>query len=323
MTTVRNHALLTGVFVLGAIVLFIAGVLLLGTGDLFNRQLPAVVYFQGSVRGLYIGAPVTFRGVKVGEVDDIDIDVDPGTLSTRIPVSLSINGDAIRLGGENGQPVENLPGLVKRGLRARLVLQSFVTGQTSIDLDFRPNTPLKLAGNGRNKVPEIPGASDRLDALVEQLSTLPLSDVVSQLQQTMTTLDATIRTSQQAIRETSTQLTRTAKQAEDTLRIGAQALQTVQRQSGSALASIERLSDTSREMLLKTQPELVSTLQGTRAAARSAQEAMHNLAELSAPGAPVRADLESAMEDMSRAARSLRSFADELERQPNAIVFGK
>lgn len=323
MTSPRKNALLTGLFVLGALALIVAGILTLGRNDIFDRQLRAVVYFQGSVRGLYVGAPVTFRGVKVGEVDGIDIDVDPNTLATRIPVSLSIAADAIRLGGERGRPITNLPDLVERGLRARLVLQSFVTGQTSIDLDFRPNSPLRLSGGGRSKWPEIPGASDRLDALVEQLSSLPLSEVVKQLRQTIASLDLTIRTSQKAIEDTSSQLNKTAKQAEDTLRIGAEALQSVQKQSGSALASIERLSDTSRDMLLKTQPELVRTLQGTREAAQSAQEAMHNLSELTAPGAPVRSDVESAVRELSQAARSLRDFSDQLERQPNAIIFGK
>ncbi|MFT3859032.1 MAG: MlaD family protein [Aquabacterium sp.] len=318
-----RHALMTGLFVLGAIVLIVAAVLSLGRGDLFNRQLRAVVYFQGSVRGLYVGAPVTFRGVKVGEVDGIDIDVDPASLSTRIPVSLSIVADAIRLGGEHGRPITDLPLLVKRGLRARLVLQSFVTGQTSIDLDFRPNTPLKLVGQGRSKVPEIPGASDRLDALVEQLSTLPLSEVVKQLRQTMASLDLTIRASQKAIEDTSVQLNRTARQAEDTLRIGAGVLQNLETQTQTTLASISKLSDTSRALLQSTQPELVRTLQGTRDAAQSAQEALHNLAELSAPGAPMRADVEASVRELSQAARSLRQFADELERRPNAIVFGK
>jgi paraquat-inducible protein B len=319
----KKNAMLTGLFVLGALVVIVAGVMMLGRGDLFDRQLRAVVFFQGSVRGLYVGAPVTFRGVKVGEVDGIDIDVDPATLATRIPVSLSIGAEAIRLGGSSGQPITNLPDLVRRGLRARLVLQSFVTGQTSIDLDFRPNTPLKLVGKGQGKVPEIPGASDRLDALVEQLSTLPLSEVVKQLRQTMSSLDLTVRASQTAIEQTSLQLNRTAKQAEDTLRIGANTLESLQKQSSITLASISRLSDTSRDLLMQTQPELLRTLQGTRDAAQSAREAMHNLSELSAPGAPMRADVESSMRELSQAARSLRQFADQLERQPNAIVFGK
>ena len=319
----RKNALLTGLFVLGALVLIVAGILTLGRNDLFDRQLRAVVYFEGSVRGLYVGAPVTFRGVKVGEVDGIDIDVDPHTLTTRIPVSLSIAADAIRLGGEKGRPITDLPDLVERGLRARLILQSFVTGQTSIDLDFRPNSPLRLFGGGRSKWPEIPGASDRLDALVEQLSTLPLSEVVKQLRQTISSLDLTIQTSQKAIQDTSVQLNRTAKQAEDTLRIGADVLQSLQKQSNTTLASIERLSDTSRDLLMRTQPELVRTLESTRDAAQSAKDAMHNVSELTAPGAPVRSDVEASLRELSQAARSLRVFADQLERDPNALIFGK
>jgi paraquat-inducible protein B len=64
-------------------------------------------------------------------------------------------------------------------------------------------------------------------------------------------------------------------------------------------------------------------LQGTREAAQAAQVAMANLADLSAPGAPLRADVELAVRDLSQAARSLRAFSEQLERQPNALLFGQ
>lgn len=318
----KRHALLTGVFVAGAIVLVVATVLLLGTGGLFGQSLRAVVYFEGSVRGLYIGAPVTFRGVKVGEVDDIDIDVDPATLATRIPVGLTIRAGSIRIGGQEGKRLNSIPDLVQRGLRARLVLQSVVTGQTGIDLDLKPGTPARLLSRGRSRVPEIPAARDRLDALLEQLTTLPLNDLLGDVRRTMATLNDALRTTQAGVDRASQQLVRTAEQAERTLAVGSGALETVQQQTRSTLAAVETLSRTSEQVLKQTAPDLQQSLRSAREAADAARVAMGQVAELSAPGAPVRADLEGAMRDLALSARNLRTLSERLERKPNALIFG-
>ncbi len=318
----KKTPLIIGTFVLVAMALIVAGVIALGGKGLFTKQLKAVVYFDGNVRGLYVGAPVTFRGVKIGDVESIGIEVEPATLATRIPVGLSLGTGTLRMGGPDGKRLSNVPDLVQRGLRAKLILQSVVTGQTAIDLDFKPQTPLHLLGNRHNKTPEIPAIHDKLDALLEQLSSLPLSDLVNDVRRTLDSLDKTLKTTQLAVSSASQQLHETSAQANRTLTVGTQALQALQAQSATTLASIERLSDTSREVVLRTQPELVRTLQGTREAAQAAQVAMANLADLSAPGAPLRADVELAVRDLSQAARSLRAFSEQLERQPNALLFG-
>jgi len=272
------------------------------------------------VRGLYVGAPVSFRGVKIGDVETIGIEVEATTLAARIPVGLSLGTGTLRMGGPEGERMSNVPDLVRRGLRARLILQSVVTGQAAIDLDFKPLTPLHLMDGGRGAKPEIPAMHDKLDALLEQLSNLPLGDLVHDTRRTLDSLDKTLQATQLAVSGASAQLQATGVQASKTLALGAQALQALQAQSATTLSAIQRLADASREVVTQTQPELTRTLQGTQAAAQAAQAA--NLADVSAPGAPLRADLELAMRDISQAARSLRAFADQLARQPNALLFG-
>jgi len=308
--------------VLAALALIVVGLITVGGGDLFAKRLKAVVYFQGSVRGLYVGAPVTFRGVKIGEVQSIGIEVDPKSLVARIPVRMTLGTDTLKMGGADGQKLSNLPDLVQRGLRAKLIMQSVVTGQTGIDLDFKPDTPLTLLAP-RGGVPEIPAMRDRLDALLDQVSELPLADLVQDLRRTMNTLDTTLKTTQETVAASGKEIGAAAAQARQTLVVGAKALQDVQVQAKTTLASIQQLSDSSRAVVVAAQPDLLNTLQSTREAAQAAQQAMGNLAELSAAGSPLRADAELAVRDMSLAARSLRSFADQLERQPNTILFGK
>lgn len=326
----KRNAFLVGFFLLLALALVIAGALTLNQSGLFTKRYQAMVYFDDSVKGLYVGAPVTFRGVKMGEVTRIDVEVDPKTLETLIPVTLTLMGDTfLVISGQQASQQLDLKDAVQRGLRARLIMQSIVTGQTAVELDFRPDTPGRLHARARSPLPEIPTRQDKLDALISQVKDLPLADLMADLRRTMATLNQTLKASQVAIHSssqhfdaTSVQARQTLEQASQTLVQASAALNEVKTQTNSTLLSIQQLSDTTRGTVIEAQPALLQTLQETRRAAESAQRAMNELAEATAPGAPLRADIESTVSDLSQAARSLRSFADQLERDPSSLIFG-
>ncbi len=318
----KRNALLAGLFIAAAVVLIVASVLAVGGASWFSTRIPARVYFQGSVRGLYVGAPVTFRGVKVGEVESIGIQIDAKTLEALIPVRVSLSPGAVRWGDQSATRPGDLPELVKRGLRAKLALQSVVTGQMGIDLDFNPQAPL-VFNNPQSPDPEIPAIKDRLDALIEQVADLPVRDLAMDMHRTVQTLEQTLKSTQSAIDRASRELGSTSAEARKTLQAATLALQDVQAQSRATLVSVQQLSDASRQTVLQAQPELQRTLEGTRDAAAAARLAMRNVADLTAPGAPMRADLDAALRDLALTTRSLRSFSEQLERQPNSILFGK
>ena len=319
----KRHAFLVGTFVLLALVLAVAGVLTLNKSGWFHTRHQAVVYFDDSVKGLYIGAPVTFRGVKMGEVTRIGVEVNQQTLVARIPVTLTLGTESLQVDAGGGQPRElDLTDLVKRGLRARLILQSVVTGQTAIELDFRPDVTGRLVAGGKGPIPEIPTMQDKLDELITQVQELPLGEMVAELRQTMRTLNTTLKTSQLAIEKTSQQLNATSVQARQTLATADVALKNVSAQTTLTLQSMQQLSDTTRGTVTQMQPALQQTLQETRLAAEGARKAMQDLAAVAAPGSPLRTDVNAAVSDLSQAARSLRSFADQIEREPNSLIFG-
>lgn len=319
---IKKQALLVGSFVIGALALVVAAILWLSDTNLFQTQLRAVIYFRGSVSGLYIGAPVTFRGVQVGQVDQIDIQVDHGSLEARIPVRLRIRPDAVTF-SRNGEQAVDLPDLVQRGLRARLVAQSFVTGQKSIDLDFVPDAlPPQNLTAGPGGAAEIPAVADRFDALFDQLAELPLRETVRDLRLTLDVLRLTLDSTRKTLDVASSEVAETAAEARKTLAVASSSLLQVQGSAQSALASMARLTDTTREAVQTAQPELQRSLDGARQAADQARLAMTRVAELTAPGAPLRSDLDGAVRDLSQAARSLREWAELLEDQPNAVIFG-
>ena len=126
-----------GAFVVGALALVSAAAVFFG-GSMFgtnNEMRAASVIFTGSVKGLNIGAPVTLRGVKIGEVSDIGISYDSKTQEFVIPVIVAVNSHDLGM-GEQPSESEFLEPLVARGLRAQLKTQSLLTGLLYVNQDI-------------------------------------------------------------------------------------------------------------------------------------------------------------------------------------------
>jgi paraquat-inducible protein B len=194
MASRANPAVIGG-FVLGAIVLAVAGLVLVGGGKFFQHRQFWEANFDESIKGLAIGAPVTFRGVKVGSVTEIRVivnrNVDPAAVSTdalRTPVFFEISAD--RISDKAGQEVrfdEDAAGikrLFEFGLRAQLELQSLVTGQLGINLDFHTGAPMKLAGVSV-KYPEFPTIPSTMAALGQSLDDLNLGELAQDIRRTV------------------------------------------------------------------------------------------------------------------------------------------
>jgi paraquat-inducible protein B len=322
----KRNALLIGAFVIAALAMIVVAVLWLSGNNLFKKQQEAMIFYKGNVTGLYVGAPVGFRGVTIGQVEDIGIEVDSATLKALVPVRVRLQADALRFSGSKDTPVD-LPALVQRGLRARLVAQSFVTGQKSIELDFVPDTPSTLIGDSSK--PEIPALAERFGALIDQVAELPLRetvqdirDTVKELRGTLTSVQHALDSAQTVLGTTSKELAQTGSDSRVTLKVATEAIRQVQLTSSATLSSIAQLSEAARSTVLGAQPDLQHTLAGTREAAESARLAMVRVAEMTAPNASLRSDLDAAVRDLSQAARGLRDWSELLEEKPNAIIFG-
>ncbi|PLX52251.1 MAG: hypothetical protein C0612_02975, partial [Desulfobulbaceae bacterium] len=123
-----------GGFVVGGIGLAVLALLVFGSGKFFQQKSMQVLFFEGSVKGLSVGAPVKFRGVDIGEVKNIELTINPNNLEFYVPVYVQIFRNRISiLGGkrvgqfDNEEVVDAL--VTKMGLRAQLKMQSLLTGQ--------------------------------------------------------------------------------------------------------------------------------------------------------------------------------------------------
>jgi paraquat-inducible protein B len=197
----KANSKLIGGFVLGAFALVVVGILAFGSSAYFTHTRAAVLYFQGSLRGLEVGAPVTFRGVRVGTVTKIVIHYDVQAQKLTIPVFIEINPDDFQIvHGTRGQT--NIDELVQRGLRAQLQVQSLVTGQASVNFDFQPDTPTHLVvgtTSGVQELPTVPSSIDVLKAdigsLLEKIDKLPLEQISDQMLQAGTHINEVLKES--------------------------------------------------------------------------------------------------------------------------------
>src|SRR3978361_2423674 len=119
---------IVGGVVLGGVALRLGEVGVVGNFSLVNPSVQAAVVFQGSIAGLSVGAPVTFRGVRVGAVETVGIDFDPKTEVAYIPVIVRLTPNQAAGTRQAGVGAADLPGLITRGLRAELNVQRFGTG---------------------------------------------------------------------------------------------------------------------------------------------------------------------------------------------------
>jgi len=167
-----------GAFVVGAIALLIIAIAVFGSGAFFRGSDKYVLFFDGSVKGLSVGAPVIFRGVKVGNVSAISLIYDVQTKNVLIPVIIDVELSRVKGVPEKiGYP--DYETLVKNGLRAKLEIQNFITGQLMLSFDFYADKPAKLYGliRGYPELPALPISPD----IFEIMDEIPIKEISDDL----------------------------------------------------------------------------------------------------------------------------------------------
>lgn len=187
----QSGKVVVGVFVVGAVALIVAAVAVFGSGTFFEKKHLFVLHFSGSVKGLNVGSPVVLRGVKIGAVKDIQIHASKEKVFS-IPVIIEVTQDCVLTQpakGDESSLKAHLEELIVKGLRAQLVMQSFVTGQLLVALDFDPESPPNFSGNP-NKLLEIPTIKSDIEALTQKLKQAPIEEMFNKMLSIITSVDA-------------------------------------------------------------------------------------------------------------------------------------
>jgi paraquat-inducible protein B len=315
---------IVGAFILGAMGLAVAGIVFFGGTRVFTRTLPAVAFFSESVAGLEVGAPVTFHGVRVGLVKKVTIEFSTATMSASIPVVMEFQPEQIawegdrRLTGDRAQ----FEKLVRAGLRARLQMQSFVTGQLRVNLEIEPEVPARLTGASPH-LPEIPTVPSELGQLWTELSKLRLHDLAESAQGAFASMDRVLKHIDSVLDPLVGNANGALVAARQTFRTGEDAIARLKDEASTALRDLDALLVEVRRQVGPRGAELSRTLNSADRAVRQAEALLASLNGATQPRSQLRGDLEAALRDIATAAGSLRDFASTIERNPNALLLGR
>ena len=298
-----------GAFVIGAIALLVMGIVVFGSGRLFADTTPFVLYFGGSVDGLNVGSPVRFKGVEIGSVTSIRLDLGD---EARIPVWIEIDNRRIidRAGQSFTRDPARLTAEIDRGLRAQLNTQSIVTGLLFVQLDYHPDMPATFVLPPAERAQEIPTIPTTLEQ-AQQVAT----DIIAKLREV--DFDAFSRAVREAIEGINRAVNAPGLQA--TLEALPQTLANVDK----ALTSVQQLATNLDQ---RTGP-LVASLQAasdrSTVAVEQARATLSSMQKLVDPGSPLAGQLSSVLDELRNTARSVRLLADYLERNPAALIRGR
>jgi len=268
----------------------------------FTTKINFVLFFEGSVRGLNIGAPVEFKGIKIGKVIDVRLEFDPAQSSFRIPVLIEIEPERVVSRGESNSPYETLKTLVEQGLRARLQTGSLLTGQLFVELDMLPDTRVRLV-SGQNEIPELPTIPAQLDqiassvkGLLSKLDKLKIVEIGDELEGTLKGLNKLTNAPdlQLAISELKSSLSM---------------FKQVMTKLDPHVEPMAENIESTMEVGTKTLEKLQSTLGLVDGLIRSDSPMQFRFIEMA--------------DELSEAARSIRSFLELLEEDPQSLIFGK
>lgn len=272
----------------------------------YTRKLKFIMFFDSSVRGLSIGAPVEFKGIKVGSVLDVRLEFDSEDTSFRIPVLIEIELQRIvERGNEDEETThETLAKLVERGLRARLQTGSLLTSQLYVELDMHPDTPINISGE-ETPFPELPtlatanfGAiTASAENLLAKLNAIDINEITSVLIETIKSADRTLDTADVTINNANALLTMPGIPA--------------------AIEDLQIALSNFKGIMQKVD---ASNIQEAINAGHLTLEKMNVLL---APNSPVQYNVIKLSGELEEMARSIRSLVDTLERNPQAFIFGK
>ncbi len=299
----KANPTLIGAFVLGAIAITIFAVYFFAKQTLFTKIDKYILYFPQSIDGLDVGSPVKFKGVEIGWVDNIFLQFEDD--STDVPVIINVpRKKAVDIKTISSILLNRELFLkeIDRGLRGSLDLQSFLTGKYFIELNYFPDEPAVFLGNSPPyiEIPTVLSSYEKMWIAIkdtfQKISEIDFKDLTDHIKSVAQKLDGKL--DELNFKEINDKLI-------------------------SAMESFRNMSSNIDKHIDPLSTDLKQTLSNASKAFESLKQAATSVNNLVSPDAPYGGQLNSTLEEISKASHSIRSLADFLERNPNALLTGR
>ncbi len=344
---------LIGIFVLCAVTLLIIAIVVLGSGNFFRKTFKAVCFFEGSVGGLNVGAPVVFNGVRIGSVTDVVLRYDTRDLTTTIPVYIEVDPYRMETVGPRPKSFEkDLRLLIDHGLRARLELENIVTGKLQVALGSYPDRPARLVGADQ-RYPEIPTIPTAVQEVTKKIEQLPLEEIVKNIATAVEGINRvvnspditrTIQSVSRAAEETKglmqnlkSQVEPIFSDAQQTLREAQKLLREIDVKATMLTSSIDATVKDVQSLvqnidgqvgplgpsIQRTLSSIEKTSEEAGMTLRQAQQTLSALEGDFGEDSELMYELRKAVKETGTAAKAIQSLAKALEQQPESLLFGR
>jgi paraquat-inducible protein B len=320
MSKKANPAAVGSFLVLG-LVLALAGVLLFSAGGFFRTRAKYILYFNGSLKGLDPGAPVKFRGVTVGKVEEVLVHHNQASNDFDMPVIISIDTKLAQLKSDEQLQFDRgrLDFLIEHGFRGRLDAESLVTGILYIGLEFLPNLPSAAFHQLKPEYLEIPTVQSQVQKLFANLDRLDLGTLSDGLNKLLGRMDNGLsQLNMGEINDGITNLLASANRlvATPDLTNSIAALRTTLAQANVLLQRIDSRVDPLAD-------DVSDTLRDARKSMADLRVALGNVSDFLSPDSTFRPDVVQVLEQLANASRSVAELADFLKRNPNTLLTGR
>ena len=315
----KPHTVAIGSFIVGALLIAISGLIFIGSSGFGSDRNKVFMVFDGSVKGLSVGAPVALRGVQIGQVTDIQLIFDTDTVDVIMIVEAELSNQNIRRKG-SATADDFTEELIARGMRAQLNSQSLLTGLLYIQLDFFPDTAINLA-DIESKYIQLPTVPTELERLTRELESVnwaqlanDMKDIAAGINQFISNED--FQNLPAELRSTLASYEALSTNVQQLLSTSGPKLDRVLDSTGDTLEAfnveIPKLSGLAQENLNLLDDALLAF-----------QETMMEIEALVSAESATTYELNKALRELAQAGRALQLLAKTLEEQPEALIRGK
>ena len=314
----KPNTVAIGAFIMGAALIAISAVIFISGSGWGGDKSKVVMVFDGSVKGLSVGAPVALRGVEIGQVTDIHLVFDTDTIDIIMTVVAEIDGKNFETRGDAVGYLGDE--MIARGLRAQLNSQSLLTGLLYIQLDFHPNSELNLVDidSPYSQIPTIP---TDLQRITRELETLDFASIASDIQTIADSLGTFVATE-------------SFQNLPDDLHNALSSFEVLSNELGTQIASagpkLESLLDGTAKTMGTVDAELarisnsaISTLKVLDDAMLAFEQTMEAIDQLVSEDSGTTYALNKALREIALAGRELQLLAKTLEEHPEVLLRGK
>lgn len=311
-----------GLFVIIGSILLVAGFISFGNFEWKGKSETYLLYFDSSVKGLSIGAPVTHRGVTIGAVTDVSLRFNQEWEDKHVPVFIELKEKLIQAQIDDEVDLEQkmvMDDMIAEGLRGRLEASSMLTGQLYVDLVYVEDAPEPVQHQLEKVYPEIPTVASGIQAMLDNLAKVNMAEIADRLTSLIEQLDTTV--SDLDMKEVSIGLTEVMSSID--VLVSNPSLPLAINNASETLEDFKETSKTLRVEITEVSDDIGASLDEVQLTVMELREGVADLRHTLSAESVVAQNLSLALDQIASASQSVSELADFLRLHPNALISGR